>query len=58
MTRVICVIIMNNSFRKWGILAGLITVPYFCRSFSINLSVDDNVCYWYRRFNIVILVLL
>ena len=24
-------------------LSGLFTVPYFCRSFSINLSAGDNV---------------
>ena len=25
-------------------LSGLFTVPYFCRSFSINLSAGDNTC--------------
>ena len=30
-------------------LAGLFTVPYFCRSFSINLSMGDNTCLrWYH----------
>ena len=24
--------------------SGLFTVPYFCRSFSINLSMGDNTC--------------
>ena len=24
--------------------SGLFTVPYFCQSFSINLSMGDNTC--------------
>ena len=36
--------IMHPNVSQSVMLAGLFTVPYFCRSFSINLSMGDNTC--------------
>ena len=38
--------LFNKSYNSYIYVtfSGLFTVPYFCRSFSINLSMGDNTC--------------